>query len=73
MSNVIHFEYKNAWREKYIGCSALPGRKTSNLDKVTCGRCRRSRSYKAYRAYVLGLIDKTMLREIGLGLSGKLI
>ena len=84
MSTVVHFEYKKlgyvGWAtgkkefDKKIGCGTLsPDRKAIVLDRVTCGRCKRSRSYKAYRAYVLGLIDKKMLREIGLGLSGKLV
>lgn len=82
MSNVIHFEYRKVaegWAAtddkwvKSIGCGANnPDRKVIQLDRVTCGRCKKSRSYKAYRAYVLGLIDRKMLREIGLGLSGKL-
>lgn len=88
MSTVVHFEYKRLekyiqWDShqnvdeemfvKTIGCGThSPDRKAIVLDRVTCGRCKRSRSYKAYRAFVLGLIDKKMLREIGLGLSGKL-
>lgn len=83
MSNVIHFEYRKlayvGWAsgkkefDKKIGCGAHnPDRKAIVLDNVTCGRCKKSRPYKAYRAFVLGLIDKKMLREIGLGLSGKL-
>lgn len=82
MSDVIHFEYRaNEYADnlypasfvKKIGCGAhKPNRKVKGLDTVTCGRCKRSRSYKAYRAFVLGLIDKKMLREIGLGFSGKL-
>ena len=87
MSNVIHFEYRRldryvGWAAtddrlsfvKMIGCGAVnPDRKAIELDRVTCGRCKRSRSYKAYRAYVLGLIDKKMLNEIGLVISEKLV
>lgn len=77
MKTVIHFEFRelDRWGNgfKRIGCGTrAPDSKAVNLDRVTCGRCKRSRSYKAYRAFVLGLIDKKMLREIGLGLSGKL-
>jgi len=76
--STIHFEYKE--KEPYersgpkrIGCGENnPTGQAVNLDKVTCGRCKRSRSYKAYKAFVLGLIDKKMLNEIGLVVSGKL-
>jgi len=70
----ISYNYANdTIAVKHIGCGANnPDRKVIGLDTVTCGRCKRSRPYKAYKAYVLGLIDKKMLNEIGLGVSGKL-
>ena len=83
--STIHFEYKeiiprersHGWGTsgglKKIGCGENhPTGQAVNLDKVTCGRCKRSRSYKAYRAFVMGLIDKKMLNQIGLVVSGKL-
>ena len=82
MRKVVHFEHKYIGsghadghrHPKSIGCGASePPNKAINLDKVTCGRCKNSRSYKAYRAFVLGLIDKKMLNQIGLVVSGKLV
>jgi len=74
MRKVVHFEHKSIdLAGKQIGCGVgAPPNKAVNLDKVTCGRCKNSRSYKAYRAFVLGLIDKRMLNQIGLVVSGKL-
>jgi len=66
-----HFEYvecltDDSCRPTGIGCGVgVNNTKTRTLDKVTCGRCRRSRPYKVCRAFLLDLIDKKMLNKLG--------